>query len=258
MLESNRIVDYYGSTASKLNRVGTIIALRFGALVRSTTSPRRDSVVPKVVLIPSLLTFAVALCSSTLAYSGSDTGTSSNSPTPVSIQAGQARQFRIATGNPTAITWYVNGVAGGNTQIGKVTASGIYTAPATNPETDIALTVVNDGHTSTVAQIKVLDDPAIVEAHQRWIDGALEAAAIYGCSHPTIQQDTTESVAEALKVYLLTADKGSCLILSPVSADPDLNRYSYAWGGNVDGVDIYYISDVNRPRILLGNPVSGE
>jgi hypothetical protein len=216
--------------------------------------------VSKVAFIPSLLIVAVALCSSTLAYSTDDTGTSSANGTPVSIQAGQARQFRFTTGHSSAITWYVNGIAGGNALIGKVTPSGIYTAPATAPDTDIALTVVNssDARTSTVAQIKVLDDPAILEAHQKWIEGAVEAAAIYGCAHPTIQQNTSESVAEALKVYLLTADKSSCLILSPISPDPESNRYSYAWGGNVDGVDIYYISDVSRPRILQGTPAPGE
>jgi hypothetical protein len=216
--------------------------------------------VSKIASIPSLLIVAVALCSSSLAYSTDDIGTSSAKGTPVSIQAGRARQFGITTGHSSAITWYVDGIAGGNALIGKVTPSGIYTAPATAPDTDIALTVVDssDARTSTVAQIKVLDDPAILEAHQKWIEGAVEAAANYGCAHPTIQQNTSESVAEALKVYLLTADKSSCLILSPISPDPESNRYSYAWGGNVDGVDIYYISDVSRPRILLGTPAPGE
>ena len=39
--------------------------------------------------------------------------------------------------------------------------------------------------------ITVLDDPAILCSSYR-IDGAVEAAAIYGCSHPTIQQGSTE------------------------------------------------------------------
>jgi hypothetical protein len=183
----------------------------------------------------------------------------SSTQTSVSLKAGKSQQFRTA-GNLSTITWYVNSVVGGNALVGKVTTSGVYTAPAIAPDTDIVLTAVNSSNnrTSVVAQIKVIDDPAILEAHQKWIDGAAEAAAAYGCVHPTIQQDATESVAEALKVYLLTADTSSCLILSPISADPGSNRYSYAWGGNVDGVDIYYISDVSRPRILLGNPVSGE
>jgi len=218
-----------------------------------------SSFASKFVFIPSFLILAVALCCGNLAYSA-DAGTGSAKPIQVSIQAGQAQQFRITAGNSTTIVWNVNGIPGGNTLIGKVTPGGIYTAPATAPDTDIVLTAVDtsNGRKSTVAQIKVQDDPAILEAHQRWIEGAMEAAATYGCTHPTIQQDTSESLAEALKVYLLTADKSSCLILSPISPDPESNRYSYAWGGNVDGVDIYYISDVSRPRILLGNPVSGD
>lgn len=214
---------------------------------------------PKTAIIRTFLTLAVALSSSALAFPATDAGTGSAKANLVSIQAGQAQQFRVSAASSSAITWYVNGVAGGTTRLGKVTSGGIYTAPATAPDSDIALAAVDsDGRSITVAQIKVLDDPAILDAHQRWIDGASEAAAIYGCTHPVVQQDGTESVADALKVYVLTADKSSCLILSPVSSDPESNRYSYAWGGNVDGVDIYYISDVSRPRILMGTPASGE
>ncbi len=213
---------------------------------------------PKIAIIPSILILAAALCSHASASSGSAAAVST-ATTPVSIQAGEKQQFQIASGN-SAATWYVNDVTGGNTLVGKVTSSGLYTAPSTAPDTDIALTVVDSlsRRTTLVAQIEVVDNPAILEAHQRWIDGAIEAAAVYGCLHPTIQQDKTESVADALKVYVLTATQSSCLILSPVSSDPELSRYSYAWGGNVDGVDIYYISDVSRPRILMGNPVAGE
>ena len=211
-------------------------------------------------LISSLLTLLFILCGNTVACSAAETTANSSTQAPVSIKAGRTQQFHITTGNSSAITWYVNGIAGGNTLLGKVTSSGTYTAPATAPDTDIELAALDSSgdRTSLVARIKVLDDPAILEAHQRWIDGAVEAAAVYGCAHPTIQQGSTEGVAEALKVYLLTADKSSCLILSPISSDSESNRYSYAWGGNVDGVDIYYISDVSRPRILLGTPAPGE
>lgn len=211
---------------------------------------------PKIAIISSVLTLAAALCSNALAFS---TGTAASSATQVSVQAGEKLQLKVPAGN-SAVTWYVNGVAGGSTSLGRVTPSGLYIAPATAPDADIVLTVANslNQRSTPVAQIKVVDNPAILEAHQKWIDGAIEAAAVYGCLHPTVQQDGTESVADALKVYLLTAGQSSCLILSPVSPDPESKRYSYAWGGNVDGVDIYYISDVSRPRILLGDPVPGE
>ncbi len=214
----------------------------------------------KTGLISSLLTVAFALFSGAAVSSAASTGASISNQTVVSIPAGKSRQFQVTTDKSSRITWNVNGIPGGNTSVGKVTSSGVYTAPATDPGEVIELTVLDSSSNRavSVAHVQVLDDPAILEAHQKWIDGAVESAAIYGCTHPIIQQGTTENVAEALKVYLLTADKSSCLILSPISADPELTRYSYAWGGNVDGVDIYYISDVSRPRILLGTPVSGE
>lgn len=214
---------------------------------------------PKIAFIPPLLTLAVVLCINPAAYSVENTGANPAKTVPVSIQAGQAQQFHASTGNPSSMTWYVNGVAGGNTLLGKVNSNGLYTAPATAPDADIELTAADSSadRTSLIARIKVVDDPAILDAHQRWLDGAVEAAALYGCTHPTIQE-STESVADALKVYVLTADKSSCLILSPVSSDPESNRYSYASGGNVDGVDIYYISDVPRPRILMGDLAPGE
>ena len=213
----------------------------------------------KVTYIFPVLTLAAALCGNTGAHSAPGAGATSTNVTPMSIKAGKAQQFRTVAGNPSLTTWYVNGVAGGNTRVGKVNSGGLYTAPATAPDVDIELTVADasNGRTSLIARIKVLDDPSILEAHQKWMDGAVEAAAVYGCAHPAIQQ-STESVADALKVYILTADKSSCLILSPISSDRDSNRYSYAWGGNVDGVDIFYMSDVGRPRILLGDPVPGE
>ena len=34
----------------------------------------------------------------------------------------------------TAVTWSVNGVAGGNSTVGTISTSGAYTAPATAPE----------------------------------------------------------------------------------------------------------------------------
>jgi hypothetical protein len=203
---------------------------------------------------------AFALFGITAVSSAAAPGATSTRQISVSIVAGRTQHFQVAISNSSTTTWYVNGIAGGNNSLGKVTSGGVYTAPAEAPEGVIELTVLNSAGDQplSVAHIKVLDDPAILEAHQRWINGAVEAAAIYGCTHPIIQQGTTEDVAEALKVYLQTADRSSCLILSPISSDPESTRYSYAWGGNVDGVDIYYISDVSRPRILLGTPVSGE
>lgn len=57
------------------------------------------------------------------------------SPTSTSVAVGQTRQFTavVQGGSNPAVNWTVNGLAGGNTSVGTITASGLYTAPASIP-----------------------------------------------------------------------------------------------------------------------------
>jgi hypothetical protein len=57
------------------------------------------------------------------------------SPQSVNLPVSEAAQFTArvtGTGNP-AVTWFVNDVPGGNSTVGTVSASGLYTAPAVPP-----------------------------------------------------------------------------------------------------------------------------
>ena len=56
-------------------------------------------------------------------------------PSPVSIAIGGSQQFTATVKNTqnTAVTWYVNDTAGGNSTIGTIGASGLYQAPSTMP-----------------------------------------------------------------------------------------------------------------------------
>ncbi|HEY8054422.1 MAG TPA: hypothetical protein VIE13_00770, partial [Terriglobales bacterium] len=53
-------------------------------------------------------------------------------PTTATLQAGQTTQFQATVSNATntAVTWAVNGVAGGSAATGTVSTAGLYTAPA--------------------------------------------------------------------------------------------------------------------------------
>lgn len=57
-------------------------------------------------------------------------------PSDVSVRAGATRQFTAtetgASGNPT-FAWSANGIGGGNSSIGTISSTGLYTAPATLP-----------------------------------------------------------------------------------------------------------------------------
>ncbi len=82
------------------------------------------------------------------------------SPTTASVPGGATQQFTATvTGTSnTAVTWSAGGVAGGNSTVGTISSSGLYTAPTTvpNPSTvTITATSVADGVTSASATVTV-------------------------------------------------------------------------------------------------------
>jgi hypothetical protein len=57
------------------------------------------------------------------------------SPATANVQEGTQQQFAATVSNTSdnAVTWQVNGVTGGNTSVGTISATGLYTAPAVVP-----------------------------------------------------------------------------------------------------------------------------
>ncbi|HXP78407.1 MAG TPA: IPT/TIG domain-containing protein [Verrucomicrobiae bacterium] len=60
------------------------------------------------------------------------------SPASANVRAGATKSFgaTVAGSSNTAVTWQVNGVAGGGAATGTISASGMYTAPATLPSSN--------------------------------------------------------------------------------------------------------------------------
>ncbi len=90
-------------------------------------------------LASGCLTFALGC--STGVISGSNSGTSTPAAVTVTISGaaqtrlGQQTQFTAAVANTTsqAVTWQVNGVTGGASATGTISAAGLYTAPSALP-----------------------------------------------------------------------------------------------------------------------------
>ncbi len=57
------------------------------------------------------------------------------SPATANVQEGSQQQFTatVSNTNDNAVTWQVNGVTGGNTSVGTISATGLYTAPSVIP-----------------------------------------------------------------------------------------------------------------------------
>jgi uncharacterized protein (DUF1800 family) len=79
------------------------------------------------------------------------------SPTKASLRPAATQQFSATlTGTTnTAVTWSVNGTAGGNATVGMVSAGGLYTAPATPTPNAVSVTAtsVADSRSSAAAAV---------------------------------------------------------------------------------------------------------
>ena len=65
----------------------------------------------------------------------------------------------------TALTWTVNGIAGGNAQIGTINAKGVYTAPAVVPNPNLVVvqaTSVDNPNSVTIVNVQVLNPVPIL------------------------------------------------------------------------------------------------
>jgi len=89
-------------------------------------------------------------------------------PTTATLQAGTAGQaFSAYVANTTnsAVTWQVNGIAGGNAAVGTVTASGNYTPPTTlNANTNVSVTAVSAADNTVKSSAQVTVTPSAVAA----------------------------------------------------------------------------------------------
>src|ERR1700757_4349403 len=86
------------------------------------------------------------------------------SPTSATVAAGGTQQFTATvqnTGN-TAVTWQVNGVTGGNSTVGTISSSGLYTAPAVvQSTTTVTVAAVSQADPTKSASAQVTITPII-------------------------------------------------------------------------------------------------
>jgi serine protease len=112
----------------------------------STTAPATASPTAPAAATPAVM---VAVC-----------------PATATIQAGTAAQSFaafVANAANTAVSWQVNGIAGGNTTVGTVTSSGDYTPPANvKKSTTVSVTAVAvaDGTVSSASQVTITPSAA--------------------------------------------------------------------------------------------------
>jgi hypothetical protein len=182
-------------------------------------------------------------------------------PAAATVVTGEIQRFTATVNGlgSSTVQWQVNGAAGGNALAGKISSSGLYTAPAAAPASPVTITAVDasDRLASASATVTVLL-PQVLAAHDQWLAGVAAAAESYGCTDISIRQGPDEPVSNALNRFGLSAPKGSCLVLYPISTNPKTLRYSLASGGTIEGREILYLSDVGQMRIWDGVALAGN
>jgi Right handed beta helix region/Protein of unknown function (DUF1565) len=89
------------------------------------------------------------------------------SPSSTALQTGASAQFTASVSGTsnTSVTWLVNGIQGGNSTVGTITSSGLYTAPAAVPSgssVTVTATSVADTTKSASASVSILAPPTPV------------------------------------------------------------------------------------------------
>src|SRR5581483_1765137 len=113
-----------------------------------------------------VLSIATVSCGGSSSQTTSNEGSSgqisvSVSPTTASISCTAKQQFTAAVtgGSNQAVTWAVDTIAGGNTNVGTVSTSGLYTAPATAGTHTVAAVSVADATKSGSGTVTVSCTP---------------------------------------------------------------------------------------------------
>jgi hypothetical protein len=121
-----------------------------------------------LAILPCLLaTLWFAACGGSSNGSGGGGAGLNISPKQAAVVVtSQTQQFTATvTGSNTAVTWTVDGTAGGSATVGTISATGLYTPPATAGTHTIVATSSADTSKSASATIAVTDLPGVITHH---------------------------------------------------------------------------------------------
>lgn len=84
------------------------------------------------------------------------------SPTSASVRVSQTQQFTATVTGTTnvGVSWLVSGVAGGNSTVGTISSTGLYTAPSTVPSGEVTITAQSTYQPASSASATVTIAPA--------------------------------------------------------------------------------------------------
>ena len=165
---------------------------------------------------------------------------------PTSVQTGGTSQCTATvtgTGSySSAVNWSVNAIQGGNSTVGTISSSGLYTAPSSVPSTNpVTVTATSVANTAMSASASVTITPPATAT----LTGAVAISPISGALVTAYSLNPDGTVGASLGTTSSKADGSYSLTMSPAPAGPFV---VYAVGGS-------YTDEVTGASVnLLGSP----
>lgn len=181
------------------------------------------------------------------------------SPTAATVSADNSQQFTaVVSGNSnTAVTWEVNGAIGGNSTVGTISASGLYTAPAAVPSSGVVtVTAVSQANSAVSSSISVavIAPYASINSTPPWIPLPLHGATIADFSFSGAVQDIRSSsyLSEVLTSLNNLTDQPSVRITFTLCGVGDDGSCSSPAAASTYTTAVQTLKTQSRPPFLLG------
>src|SRR5712692_8844280 len=160
------------------------------------------------------------------------------SPSSTSLTVNSIQQFTVTvTGaSNTSVTWSVNGVVGGNSTLGTISTSGLYTAPASVPNpAAVTVTATSVAQTSRFANAAVTITPApgkvLIGYFPEWGPGG-------GYYAKNVITSGSAPLLTVLNYAFANVTNNTCALTDPYSDYQQTYNSSNSVDGSTDGTSI--------------------
>lgn len=222
-------------------------------------------VAPSTVPSPATVTLTAYSNASDTSSSSVDVVVTSGSlnvwvaPTGATVSTDQSQQFSaIVSGNSNMeVTWQVDGIAGGNSTVGTISSSGLYTAPAAVPSGGaVTVTAVSEANSaiSSSATVAIIAPYASIGAMAPWIPLPIHGATIADFSFSGAVQDirVTSYLDKVLTSLNNLTDQPSTRITFTLCGVGDDGSCSSPAAASTYTTAIQTLKSQTRPPFLLG------
>ncbi len=181
------------------------------------------------------------------------------SPTGATVSTNKTQQFEaIVSGNSnTAVTWQVNGVNGGNSTVGMISTSGLYTAPAAPPSSGpVIVTAISQANTAISASVDVavISPYASIGATPPWIPLPIHGVTVADFSFSGKTQDirSTSYLNELLTSLNNLTDQPTVRLTLTLCGVGDGGSCSSPAAASTYTTAMETLKSQSRPPFLLG------